>query len=54
MNQMTDQDVITLHDIARSMESSGAGNLGKELRNIADRLHIVLVTQKQVEESWKH
>lgn len=54
MNQMTEQDVIDLHYIARTMESGGAGNQATKLRDIADRLSIVLKTQKQVEESWKH
>jgi hypothetical protein len=50
---MTEQDVITLHNIARGMESSGAGNLGHQLREIADRLSSEIKVKKQVEESWK-
>jgi hypothetical protein len=40
--------VIKLHDIARLVESEvGEGKLSEDIRNVADRLHIVSVEQSR-------
>jgi hypothetical protein len=40
--------VIKLHDIARLVEAEvGEGNLSDDIRNVADRLHIVSVEQSR-------
>jgi hypothetical protein len=42
--------VIQLHDIARKVESDiGSGQLSQDIRDIADRLHMLL--KVQVEEA---
>lgn len=43
MNKLTLVDtVIQLHDIARMVETEfGQGNLSSDLRNCADRLHVL-------------
>ena len=38
--------VITLHDVARLVESQiGRGNLSDDIRNCADRLHLLSIDQ---------
>jgi hypothetical protein len=40
--------VIKLHDIARLVEAEvGEGNLSDDIRDVADRLHIVSVEQSR-------
>ena len=43
INKTLDDDVITLHNIARKIEQTiGNGKLSNDMRNVADRLSALL------------